>query len=502
MKLPRTSTTRLSSTDKQRRKESITVSNLKRLATDPGPSFIVFIEFGREDDPKDAYIVHIDEQWIPKILKRVQERNNPFSVGKKKKKKKLKKGKRGPKKKQQVGPALNKTTISVKYDESNRLNQPNGQSLKAAIEAAVPHNMQKYIEDKKRHLESTGFEDGYGTVKFSVEGEQDISGLIDLSLGLKDSLKVKDPIFTPKRFGIVTEKDVSQGATGWISMPDLQPMSKGLLKFSDSKTIAPLVFEVDVYSSPFNAKSHRDFVKIRIVASHFEVHLHPFIGKFQANFSIDGPIEIRLLNNILQLMLLLENTEQGTNMVLCIEGFPDLTFRHGEKDSRGKFSINTADFAKAAKAAKALIAEFEITETVDATLDELEKEALKLQGMARIFAPGEKHWHSGFDDDGLEPDSDKKTAVACFFSVRIGEFTAGLFVVTLGTPKKVDGGYRLETPEFRLEGRMVSERGKAFDSDKQIRLLQQIVDRYQDDHQLRITCDEEVFKRLQFKEEG
>ena len=41
---PITACVQVKSTDKKRRKEQITVSNLKRLATELGPSFIVFIE--------------------------------------------------------------------------------------------------------------------------------------------------------------------------------------------------------------------------------------------------------------------------------------------------------------------------------------------------------------------------------------------------------------------------------------------------------------------------
>ena len=191
---PITARIQVESTDKKRRKEQITVSNLKRLATELGPSFIVFIEFNGKDDPHKAFLIHIDNQWTTKILKRVQQANNP-SPNKNKKKKKPKEGKRGPKKQEQAGPALHQKTITVKYDKTDKLPKPNGESLKAAIEAAVPQGMHKYAEDKKKHLESTGYEDGYGTFKFSVADERNISGLIDVSLGLKDCVEVKDHAF-------------------------------------------------------------------------------------------------------------------------------------------------------------------------------------------------------------------------------------------------------------------------------------------------------------------
>ena len=263
----------------------------------------------------------------------MQEANNPSPKKNSKKKKKPRTGKRGPKKKkEQTGPALHQKTITVKYNKTNKLSKPNGKSLKAAIEAAVPQGMHQYAEDKKKHLESTGYEEGYGTFQFSVEDERNISGLIDVSLGLKDCVEVKDPTFTPMRFGIVTRKDVSHQPTGWIAMPDLKPMSNGQLKFSNDETTAPLVFDVEVYNSPFNNSSHREFVKLRLAGEHFEIQLQPFIGKFQINFAInDGPIEIRQFHNLLRLMLLLEKADQDISMKLCIEHCPDFDFGHGGK---------------------------------------------------------------------------------------------------------------------------------------------------------------------------
>ena len=70
-KAPTTARIQVKSTDDRRRKWQVKVSNLKRLATELGPSFIVFIEFDGKDHPKKAFLVHIDDQWVTKILKRV-----------------------------------------------------------------------------------------------------------------------------------------------------------------------------------------------------------------------------------------------------------------------------------------------------------------------------------------------------------------------------------------------------------------------------------------------
>ena len=46
---------------------------------------------------------------------------------------------------------------------------------------------------------------------------------------------------------------------------------------------------------------------------------------------------------------------------------------------------------------------------------------------------------------------------------------------------------------------MVSEKSKPFDFDEHVRLLQQIVDRYQSEYQLFVMCSDEAGKRLRIQ---
>ncbi|MEC8568958.1 MAG: DUF4365 domain-containing protein [Pseudomonadota bacterium] len=60
-------------TDKKDRKLAITVSNLRRMATVQMPAFYVFIEFDGKNEAQNAFVLHIDNELVYKILKRVHQ---------------------------------------------------------------------------------------------------------------------------------------------------------------------------------------------------------------------------------------------------------------------------------------------------------------------------------------------------------------------------------------------------------------------------------------------
>ena len=87
-------------TDKIDRKLPITLANLRRLITAQMPSFFVFIEFDGKNTAQRAYVVHVDNELISRVLKRLHEieqsnKENNF----------------------------NKRKMTIHYDESNLLDE-------------------------------------------------------------------------------------------------------------------------------------------------------------------------------------------------------------------------------------------------------------------------------------------------------------------------------------------------------------------------------------------
>jgi hypothetical protein len=84
------------------------------------PAFICIMEFSGADVPRDAYLIHVGEELIGRILKRLREQERADR----------KKAKRAE--------------LSVPYGDSERLAYANGASLRQAIERHVPEGLEKY----------------------------------------------------------------------------------------------------------------------------------------------------------------------------------------------------------------------------------------------------------------------------------------------------------------------------------------------------------------------
>src|SRR4030042_5003449 len=131
-------------TDRHRRRWHITLSNLERLAKSPIPAFICLLEFDGEENTKHVYLVHIGEQIIARVLKRLREQEKTS------------------------GQVTKKRTLSITCDNCDRLAQPNGPCLRKAIESHVAQGYDKYCQWKIDLLKRLGYEDGRGYVNAQI----------------------------------------------------------------------------------------------------------------------------------------------------------------------------------------------------------------------------------------------------------------------------------------------------------------------------------------------
>lgn len=154
-------------TDQNKRKLSIALSNLRRLITAQMPAFFVFIEFDGKNSAQRAFVVHVDESLTSKVLERLHKVEQNESDNK-----------------------LNKRTMTIHYDESHMLKNLNGECLKQCLLDYIGDSIEFYIDRKKSHLESTGYENGFAQLTFSTDGEENLKTLIDVSLGIKNYVNI------------------------------------------------------------------------------------------------------------------------------------------------------------------------------------------------------------------------------------------------------------------------------------------------------------------------
>ncbi|WP_148265873.1 DUF4365 domain-containing protein [Oceanimonas sp. GK1] len=304
-------------TDHNKRKLSISLSNLRRLITAQLPSFFVFIEFDGKASAERVFVVHVDKELISKVLRRLHqleqsETNNNF----------------------------NKRTMTVHYNDTHLLKKANGENLKKCLLNYIGNDISEYIETKRSHLKSTGYEDGVGNFTFTTEGEEDLKTLIDISLGIKDQVSISKLKGFHTRFGIPSKLPFIDTKNGTLEMPDIQPTATGIIRFKINKLTTGLSFEAKLYNSALNAMIPDELKKLRVEGDFFDFQLNPFTKSASYSFSFeeDSKLEIHKFRNALRLLELLSSSGEKIFAEFIFDGLPKLDFHVGCSNNEFHFS--------------------------------------------------------------------------------------------------------------------------------------------------------------------
>ncbi|WP_127559279.1 hypothetical protein [Saccharospirillum alexandrii] len=274
-------------TDKKDRKLPITLSNLRRLITAQMPAFFVFIEFDGKDTAQRAFVLHVDNELISKVLKRLHEIEQSENDNN-----------------------FNKRKMTINYDDSNLLNEPNGSSLKECVLNHIGDDVSEYIANKKSHLESTGYEDGFAQITFTTEGEDNLKSLIDVSLGIEEEVEIAKFKGVDTRFGILSNNPSLSSDGGKLAMPNLAPTSEGKIRFKEDRLSSGLVFECKFYNSPFNIMVPDELKKMRVEGEFFDLKFTPFTGEANYSFSFGEGVrlEVKKFRDAIKLLNLLSTS--------------------------------------------------------------------------------------------------------------------------------------------------------------------------------------------------
>jgi len=445
-------------TDKNDRKLPITLSNLRRLITAQMPAFFVFIEFDGEDTAQRAFVVHVDNELISKVLKRLHEieqsdKDNNY----------------------------NKRKMTIHYDNNNLLEELNGKSLKDCLLHHIKTDLSEYIANKKSHLESTGYEDGFAQITFTTEGEDNLKSLIDVSLGIEEKVEISKFRSVDTRFGIMANNPSKNTDGGKLSMPDLSPTSKGKIRFKEDRLSSGLVFECKFYNSPFNIMVPDELKKMRVEGEFFDLKFTPYTGEASYSFSFGEGIrlEVSKFRDAIKLLNLLGTSGKNVIAELIVEDFPKLEFAVGCNGQEVEFSKEIRSLDSAVK----IIANFDFTDFIDISFDEVSKYGNRICQMEGVLSssPNLFKIEFGIDGDGYDPN--KETACLFLVNAPIGSHIFGAVIVLTGSVEKIeDERFRLITKDVAIEQRIVSENDEAIPNEDLVSVIEAIENRYEENY--------------------
>ncbi len=449
------------STDKQEGKVQVSLSNLRRLITAQMPSFFVFIEFDGKSEAQQGYIVHVDHHLISHVLKRLHQfeqsdKDNRF----------------------------NKRKMTIHYDESNIMSSLDGTTLKKDLLSHIGNDMAKYVESKKAHLESTGFENGFAQINFSTDGKENVRKLIDVSLGLEKSAPIKSFKGVKTRFGIESKSPFLDAIDGRLEMPKVEPTSTGEIRFKEDKLSAGYSFPAKLYVSPFNKMAPHELVKARVEGDFFDLKFYPYTGKADYSFSFGEGVrlEIHQFRDALKLLRDFSTPSKSLYSEFIFKNFPNI-------ESRVEGHVQEFPFSKelnALESACDILSYFDVRNGVDASLNEIAYAADEINQFKYVIRSDREVFSVEFDIEDGKLDSGKKVACINLISVHIGSHIFGIFLVIAGeifTNNKT-GKYQVFSNSCKIEKKILSKKDSVIHKEDLLAAIPPIEKKYSDEYQV------------------
>lgn len=450
-------------TDKRDRKLAITVSNLRRMATAPMPSFYIFLEFDGKNEVQTVFLVHMNNDLVYKILKKIRE----IEQGNKNKN-------------------LSKRTMTLHYGEENELNILDGKSLQTTLFHHIGESYSDYVTDKNKYLKECGFENGYGKVKFSIEGEDaGLPQLIDLSLGLTDEIDIQSFVNIEERFGIPSKKTNIELANAKLKVGVMAPQ-KGKIIFKEDKLSRSLTFDIDFYNSPFSFYDYRKYTKFRIISSFFDMTCEPYASKCNYNFTLGGDnwFELKELKDAVASINLLSRDNQTVIMELRIENIGPLFF-----DIQSKFIKRDLEiFDELLNKVLQICQHLDIYEKISISLNSLYSYREKIKQFHTLITQTAKcDFRIDFElnsDHSLRFEQVASISVIC---CRVGSHIIGTIVTAFGKYKEISKNkFRADNTDLIIEKVFVYTSDTLITNEDVSKYIESISSKYIDEY---IVCN-------------
>lgn len=249
--------------DSEKNRESISLSNWERLIRSPLPAFFLVIDYGLQNQPVKAYLIHVDKKWISSVLHRLRELDSVDAQ------------------------RLHKKTLDLTWTEDDKIELLEGDGLKKSILAQIPEGMDVYFKQKLEARENAG-DPTPALLKFtaSFDSEEKFwNTLVDFAIGIKEDIPVSKLILQEDvRFGIPAS--VKEEAEGLLSITK-QPVIECVITFKNELNTLISSFPAEFHAPYWFFKGQeipKAYFKERIVFEVGEAIIRPIDREATVNF--------------------------------------------------------------------------------------------------------------------------------------------------------------------------------------------------------------------------
>ncbi|AFY37711.1 hypothetical protein Lepto7376_1359 [[Leptolyngbya] sp. PCC 7376] len=413
-------------TDLEKKQRSIEVSSLEKLVKAQMPAFYCFVHFDGQNAPQSAYLVHVGNEITQKTLKRIRELDNKGESAR-----------------------LNKHKISITYDEANIIDLNRDDDLKRAIHKYIPKTLESYLQAKSEYQQKIGFENGCGDLNITLEGEDEIKKLINLSLGISDEVTVKNGKYFHKRFDLVSLQPMFEVSEAKLT---LKPTPRAVsIRFRYHEFDEGIQFDALLYATPIKLYAEEIYPRFRIkndfleIVSKVEVSRDKKIEtKVKIYFEyLEGEVDFNLLKKYFSVANFFDERKDSSTLEIQFEEYEDVisipftgitdsfndhSFLH---DTIGKFFFICREFG---------LQTLKKTVSIDSLFNANQTVCL----LYRILNTNPKDLAFSFELLSGKANIEKYDCKVRFFSFKIGQSTLILYLAFVGSI------VRLESQKYQL----------------------------------------------------
>ncbi len=398
------------STDNQTKKVQIKLSNLQRFVKTQLPAFFILIEFDNQNEAQKAYVFHVENTLISRVLKRLREVDVAGDSDK-----------------------LNKKRMTIDYSKAVEMVPLNGDTLKTLIISSVGKNTDEYIKSKMKFLDTTGYENGHGRLTFSVP-TGGLKQLINASLGTADEIEIKNVLAISTRFGIDSKKPIFKAKTMKTTFVS-NTYKKGTVSFKVSKLGTSYRFPCKVYGSQFNHLIKKEEQIYRLKTEFFEVMFNLITKSTQFTFLLNEDAKIRILK-LKKHILFLYFLSQATENILVEINLKKLPTLPGKLDSKSASLVSTE--TKNLIENTCYLSEFFNLSNPKVIFNELVNNHQYINQLYQLLHCDKSDFKITFTPNKHDFDTQKNIAGFSFSYANIGKYTVGLIIIFIGVAKNID----------------------------------------------------------------
>jgi len=257
---------------------SVKLSNWVRLINTPLPSFFLVLRYTKKRNCSNAYLIHVDQAQLARVLKKLRQLSRDPTVGTK----------------------MHKRSLALRWTEATQLASAAADAFSQRILEAVGPNPAAYTAAKQIMLRDTGYEDVRTEMDIRVTVPQPYQGerlkelLVDFSIGALATLDVSKADIWDVRFGIRAPSATHHFGSGGKLEVHTKPAKEGLLLLRSPENSR----EVRVHAQGFGpaglgALVNEDNFKVRLVLPNSSLVIHPKSGHSQFNIRVPDPMQSR-----------------------------------------------------------------------------------------------------------------------------------------------------------------------------------------------------------------